>query len=200
MLKIPNLVGLFIALFMLAGCVKPVEVVTALPEAKRGAVEVTSVNVNMSEDVLERMAKFDEKAARQRQQQNLPVWTADMPKPDEDVYETLPFKAMFPFLVMDVLAENGISGAEKVSLDVQIDTLKTANGAMMMLLGDSDQLSGLVKVRDARTNAEIAEFYVDTINSRGGLMGIALRGGSVREKLTAEFAGHIAKQLRAEKE
>ena len=47
---------------------------------------------------------------------------------------------------------------------------------MMMLLGDSDQLAGNVKVLDATTNTELAEFYVDTVNSSGGLLGIAVRG------------------------
>ena len=78
-----NLAVLASAMLMLAACAKPVSVVTALPEAKRGAIEVVDVDVRLAEGLEERMVKFDDKAARQREQQNLPAWEDSMSKPDE---------------------------------------------------------------------------------------------------------------------
>ena len=183
------------AALSLAACVQPVEVVQPLAEAQRGQVEVVDVEVSLTQTAGERMQKFDEKAAKTRTDEGLPVWTEGMQKPEREHYETLPFQTMFAYMVEDVLQERGVMGPEKVRLNVEIDTLKTANAAMMWLAGDSDQLAGMVSVHDVDSNVKLAEFYVDTTNSNAGLLGIAIRGGGVREKLTAEFAGHVAKQL-----
>ena len=66
---------------------------------------------------------------------------------------------------------------------------------MMLLAGSNDQLAGSVELSDAATGEKLGQFYVDVINSHSGLLGMALRGGGVREKLAQEFANHIARQL-----
>jgi hypothetical protein len=78
-----------------------------------------------------------------------------------------------------------------------MDTLKTANAAMAWLASSSDQLAGMVEVRDAATDAKLSEFYVDVMEAHAGLLGMALRGGGVREKLAAKFATHLADELSA---
>jgi hypothetical protein len=45
-----------------------------------------------------------------------------------------------------------------------------------------------VIVLDPATQKQIGNFYVQVINSHGGLAGLAMRGGGIREKLVEEFA------------
>jgi hypothetical protein len=65
----------------------------------------------------------------------------------------------------------------------------------MAVLGRSDRLAGQVRVEDARTGDRLALFYVTEDKAHSGLIGLAVRGGSVREKLVRGFAAHIAEQL-----
>ncbi|MBX2835034.1 MAG: hypothetical protein KTR28_08700, partial [Micavibrio sp.] len=41
----------------------------------------------------------------------------------------------------------------------------------------------------------VSEFYVDVLKGTGGLLGLAVRGGGVREKLSAQFAEYIGDNL-----
>lgn len=110
-----------------------------------------------------------------------------------------PSSKMLEFVVKDTTREWGLNSGQPLKLAVEIDTLKTANAAMAMLAASSDQLSGTVTVMDAATSAKVGEFYVDVINSHGGLLGLAMRGGGIREKLAEEFALHISRQLTGRK-
>jgi hypothetical protein len=189
-----------LALMMTACAANPVEVVQPLAPVQRGNVEVVDIDVALSESAAERMVAFDEKAAQTRLNEGLAPYQGGAAKPVEEHYETLPFTVMFGYVMEDVLREKGVTGAEKVRVAVDIDTLKTANAAMMWLAGDSDQLSGLVTVYDAADNQKLSEFYVDTTNNNAGLLGIAMRGSGIRERLSAEFAAHVADQLLTEAE
>ena len=187
------------AAFLVAACgAKPVEILQPVPPSLRNAAMIQTVDVRLSPLAADRMEKFEAKAREKRAEAGLPpVDTAatlgTAAPPDE--YATLPFARMFELVVMDAAREKGLTTGRAVKLDVEIDTLKTANSGMMLLAGSNDQLAGSVELTDAATGEKLGQFYVDVINSHSGLLGMALRGGGVREKLAQEFANHIAKQL-----
>jgi hypothetical protein len=187
------------AALMLAACApKAVKVVQPIPASVRGASMVSDVDVRLSPLAQDIMNKFEAKAAEKRAEANLPPVAAGAPlagKPSRDEYATLPFAQMFELVVMDVTRERGLGTGRPLRLDVEIDTLKTANAAMALVAGSNDQLAGSVKVLDASSGEGLGEFYVDVINSHSGLLGLAMRGGGVRESLAEEFALHISRQL-----
>lgn len=188
------------ALLVAACAPKAVEVVQPIPASLRGNAQVAAVGVTLSPIARDLMGKFDVKAAEKRADAKLAPVDPNAPlagKPSRDEYATLPFAQMFPLIVQDVAREKGLNSGRPIRLDVEIDTLKTANAGMAILAGSSDQLAGQVTVRDAASGDKLGQFYVDVINSHSGLLGLALRGGGVREKLSQEFAEHIADQLRA---
>lgn len=193
-------VGVALVLSACAG-VEPVKVVQPL-STSAGNVMVADVDVAFSSLAVEAVAPFEEKAAAKRAAAGLaPVSTAaEMPnRPDQEEYDTLPFATMFRYMVDDVTRQYGLATGQPLRLEVEIDTLKTANAAMALLAGSNDQLAGTVRVYQAADNRKVGEFYVDVVNSHSGLLGLAARGGGVREKLSAEFAAHIAQQLGGKK-
>jgi hypothetical protein len=78
---------------------------------------------------------------------------------------------------------------------VTVESIKTANAAMALLVGSSDQLAGKVDVLDAQGGQELGSFYVHVINSHGGWGGLLMRGSGIREKLAQEFALESARIL-----
>jgi len=201
-MKAFRLAALAAALLVAACAPKAVEVVQPIPAAVRGHAQVAAVSVNLSPLARDLMQKFDQKAAEKRADAKLAPVDPNAPlagKPPRDEYATLPFAQMFPLMVQDVARERGLTDGRPVRIDVEIDTLKTANAGMALLAASSDQLAGQVTVRDAQSGDKIGQFYVDVINSHSGLLGLALRGGGVREKLADEFAKHIADQLKGKK-
>jgi hypothetical protein len=199
-MKFLRTAALAAALLVAACAPKAVEVVQPIPATLRGHAQVGDVTVSLSPIARDLMKKFDDKAAEKRADAKLPAIAADAPlagKPSRDEYATLPFAQMFPLIVQDVAREKGLNSGRAIRLDVEIDTLKTANAGMAILAGSSDQLAGQVTVRDQQSGDKLGQFYVDVINTHSGLLGLALRGGGVREKLSQEFAEHIADQLRS---
>jgi hypothetical protein len=188
---------------LLVGCVKPVQVVQPVSAAlKSGPTMVADVDVTLSSTAQAAMVKFEEKAREKRAAAGLPAVGADAEpasRVSRDEYATLPFAQMFELVVKDVTRDKGLRTGRPLRLAVQIDTLKTANAAMAMLAASSDQLAGNVKVHDAATEEVLGEFYVDVINSHGGLLGLAMRGGGIREELAEEFGLHISRQLAGKK-
>lgn len=187
-----------LAMLALTACVKPVNVVQPLAAALQRQVVVAEVDVKLSPLAQGTMDKFEGKAAEKRAAAGLPpVDPAATPaaRPPQDQYSTLPFGQMFELVVQDVTRQNGLASGRPVKLQVEIDTLKTANAGMALLAGSSDQLAGNVRILDPQTNERLGEFYVDVINSHSGLLGLAMRGGGIREELAEEFALHIARQL-----
>jgi hypothetical protein len=181
---------------------KPVDVIQPVSASIRNASMVDEVDVRLSPLAADLMAKFDAKAQEKRTEAGLaPVDPAAEPADavSRDEWSTLPFAQMLELMVKDVTRERGLTSGRPLRLDVEIDTLKTANAGMTILAGSSDQLAGSVRVLDAASGQKLGEYYIDVINSHSGLLGLALRGGGVREKLANEFAGHIARQLASKK-
>ncbi|MBX2833870.1 MAG: hypothetical protein KTR28_02755, partial [Micavibrio sp.] len=80
-------------------------------------------------------------------------------------------------------------------VEIEVDNLKFVNPMVAILISDTDQLSGTVKVVDSKIQELVSEFYVDVLKGTGGLLGLAVRGGGVREKLSAQFAEYIGDNL-----
>lgn len=188
-----------LAAFMaLSACAaKPVTIVSPVAPSLRNASMISDVEVTLSPLARTLMDKFEAKAAEKRANAGLPAAnpSAELTGASPEHYDTLPFAQMFELVVKDVARESGLLTGRPLRVQVEIDTLKTADAGMTILAGSSDQLAGQVSLLDARTGEKLGDFYVDVINAHSGLMGLALRGGGVREKLAHEFAGHIAKQL-----
>lgn len=125
--------------------------------------------------------------------------SADGPRPARAEYATLPFKMMFPLVIEDVTHEWGLTGGRAIKLKVTIDTLKTANAGMALLLGSSDQLAGMVEIADAQTEEALGSFYIDVVNSHSGWGGLLIRGSGIREKLVEEFALQTSRVLTGRK-
>lgn len=192
----------FAALALFACAPAPVREITPVSASIRGATMVSDVTVKLSPLAMEAMMKFEEKARANRAADGLqPVSeTAELEgQPTRDQYSGLPFGHMFELVVKDVTRDWGLNAGRPVNLNVEIDTLKTANAAMALLAGSNDQLAGTVSVIDAASGSQVGEFYVDVINSHSGLLGLAMRGGGIREKLAEEFALHISRQLTGRK-
>ncbi len=188
-----------LAALLVAGCVKPVEVLQPISASlQTGPKMVADVDVKLSSTAAAAMTKFEEKAREKRVAAGLPPiadGTEVTGEVKKDHYATLPFDAMFERVVGDVTREHGLKSGRPLKLAVEIDTLKTANAGMALLAGSNDQLAGSVKVHDASSGEKLGEFYVDVINSHSGLLGLAMRGGGIREELAEEFALHISRQL-----
>ena len=154
---------------------------------------VDQVEVIVADTAQEKMAKLEEKAAEKRAEAKLASWAppADGAAPPVGQYATIPFTAMMPFVMRDVTRKWGLTperGGKAVNLRITVENIKTANAGMALLMGSSDELSGEVIVLDPATQKTIGSFYVQVINSHGGLGGLAMRGGGIREKLVEEFA------------
>jgi hypothetical protein len=191
------------AALALTGCApKAVEVLEPLPASVRGASMVADVEVTLSSLASDIMDKFEAKAREKRMEAGLPeVDPAAEPaaSPPRDEWATLPFAQMFELTVKQIARERGLDSGRPLKLLVEIDTLKTANAGMAIIASSSDQLAGSVQVLDGGSGEKLGSFYVDVINSHSGLLGLALRGGGIREELAEEFANHIARQLSPQK-
>lgn len=177
---------------------KAVKVIEPLSTSLVGKSKASSVTVSLNEATRENFAKLEQKAAEKRKMAGLAVFEKSMAnasRPSPEQYSTLPIEAMMPLVIEDTLNEWGLRSGRGVAISVVLDTLKTADGGMMLLIGSTDQLAGTVKISDPENNEALGEFYVDVLNARGGWLGAAMRGSGVREKLAAEFAKRIAQQL-----
>lgn len=191
------------ALLILSACgPKPVKVITPVAQSIRGASMVSDVEVTLSSIAPERMEKAEAEAARKRSEAGLaPVDASAEPMAGSprDQYDTLPLAQMFELVVKDAAEEAGMTTGRPLRVNIELDTLKFANAGMALLAGSSDQLAGQVQITDAQSGEKLGEFYVDVINAHSGLLGLAIRGSGVREKLAREFADHIVKQLKGKR-
>lgn len=180
---------------------KAVKVIEPLAAGAVGNVTVVGTTVTIGDTARPNAEKLEAKAAEKRVAAKLPpaAGAAAGPRPAAASYETLPFVIMMPLEVEDVTRDWGLVAGRPLKLAITIDTVKTANAAMAMLIASNDQLAGTVAVMDATNDAKLGEFYVDVLNARGGMLGLAMRGAGVREKLAAEFSKHIAEQLSGSK-
>lgn len=152
---------------------------------------VDQVEVIVADTASKKMAELEIKASGKRTEAGLAPYVATSDPLTADQYAGAPFTAMMPYVMRDVTRKWGLTperGGKAVNLRITVENIKTANAAMAMLVSSSDELSGEVVVIDPATQQQIGNFYVQVINSHGGLAGLAMRGGGVREKLVEEFA------------
>jgi hypothetical protein len=188
------------AALLLAACaVNPVRVIQPVSAEVQGASQIAEVDVTISPLAAEQMTRFEDKARENRERAGLPPVPSEglATRPIQDEYATLPFANMMELVIQDVTRAHGLDNGRPLRLQIEIDTLKTANAGMAILAASSDQLAGTVRVLDAQGGEPLGEFYVDVINSHSGLLGLAMRGAGIREELAEEFSLHIARQLRA---
>jgi hypothetical protein len=152
---------------------------------------VDQVEVIVSDSATKKMAELESKASEKRAEAGLAPFGAEAGTVSRDQYATVPFAAMAPLVMRDVTRKWGLTperGGKPVNLRVTVESIKTANAGMALLMSSSDELSGEVVVLDPATQQQIGSFYVQVVNSHGGLAGLAMRGAGVREKLVEEFA------------
>lgn len=181
---------------------KAVKPIQPLPAEYIGKMMIVETRVTLSDVTRANFDKLEAKAAEKRAAAGLPVVPKDFasgerPKPDD--YSTLPIARMFPLMLEDVAKDWGFASGKAIRISVEFDSLKTANAGAAIFIGSSDQLAGLVTVNDAETGKKIGEYYVDVLNQRNGLFGLALRGSGVREKLAAEFSKRLVQTLSGSK-
>jgi hypothetical protein len=162
----------------LAACAtKPIDMMEAAPETLRGAAYVDSVALSLSA-----AARAEIKASDAKHHGEGDVG--------------LPFEKLFDKAVKEATRARGLEAGRPLLVTVEMDVLRIPDVAMAVL-GRSDRLAGQVRVEDARTGDRLALFYVTVDKAHPGLIGLAMRGGGVREKLVRGFAAHIAEQLAA---
>lgn len=152
---------------------------------------VNGVKVIVADTAAQKMAQLEAKATEKRAEAGLAAYAEGEGTIPADQYSSVPFAAMMPAVMRDVTRKWGLTqerGGKAVDLVVTIENIKTANAGMALLIGSSDELSGEVAIIDPATQAQLGSFYVQVVNSHGGLAGLAMRGGGIREKLVEEFA------------
>lgn len=162
--------------FLLSNCVTTQGVVDPITPEEQALYTVGNVNVLYNPTMSEKIQDLDQQALNENGEGNV---------------KSHPLNKALKSEIKTELISRGINGKKRANILVELDTLKFSNAAMVMLTGDSDQLSGNVIVTDSNTKATIGEFYVDVIEARGGLIGLAMRGGNVRERLIAKFSEKV---------
>ena len=179
----------------LGACATPVEVLDPIPLNVKKEINITSVHVSYGAVGHDTITKLDQKREAERLDDEIEIVRASNGRVHIDHYEYLPLKDMLQYTVENVLRDSGLMGSVNVSLAIHIDTLRFANAGLTILAGDTDQLAGLVSILDEDQNT-LGQFYVDVIEAHGGLLGLAIRGGGVREGLAYKFSEELVKELK----
>lgn len=172
---------------------KPRKVIDPISTEILDNAQIASVEVIAEGNAAKALEHFDKKAAEKAST------VTDATDTGKTKYSAMPFKDMFPLIMTDVSREWGLNKGRPIKLTVTLDTIKTANAGMAILGGSSDQLAGLVDVTDNESGAKLGSFYIDVLNSHGGMFGMMMRGGGVREKLASEFALESSRVLTGRK-
>lgn len=163
-----------------------IDIVRPLPREIVGALQVTGVDVGVSGPAEAAMVAHDAKATAGGGART--------------GYAALPFARMVPLVMTDTMRQWGLTRGRAVTLAVTIYDFATGNfGRAMLPGGTRDLVAGFVEVKDARDGATLGMFTVRVVNRHGGWSGMLIRGGGVREKLTAEFALESARVLSGRK-
>lgn len=187
---------LFVAAFMvaLAACAAdPVRIIEPVSTQLRDASHVADVRVIVGELARAQVERFDERASEARIRAGLAPQPAERPPQEE--YSTLPFARMLGLVVEDVARAQGLSSGRPLRLEIYVNAVRTIDPAMAIVVASRDQLAGTVRVADAQSGEPLGAFHVDVVNVHSGLVGLAIRGGGIRERLAEEFARHVARQL-----
>lgn len=84
--------------------------------------------------------------------------------------------------------------ARNVTIDVEILAYREPNVALAIVLGDTSQIIGNVKVLDAESRAVLGEYYIEVIEGAGGLLGLAA-ADTTENGLGREFVEQFVKHL-----
>jgi hypothetical protein len=183
-----NIVMRLLALLMfglsLSACVTPTNVVKPLSEENSGTINVQSVVVTYSDFSKSTIIAADEELHAQGIEEG---------KAGSEDY--LPLKEVVTEIVEEQLELRDTDQDQLAVVEIEIDNFKLAHRGLIFLTGDTDQLVGTVRVYDAKSKEILTELYVDVLNGHSGLLGIAIRGGDVREQLSAKFANIIGDEL-----
>jgi hypothetical protein len=165
-------------LLLVSACAHPaVETMQPMASALHGGAYVYSVDLSLATAARAAASASDDKL-----------------KPGREGYAGMKFAPMLVQAVKDAAAARGLREGRALTIDIELDRLSVP-GVAGAFVGGRDRLAGQVNVVDARSGAKLASFYVDVDRRSPGLIGVALRGGGVREKLAAAFARHVADQL-----
>ena len=154
-------------LLLLASACSPkaVDIMQAPPAALRDASYLYAVDLSLGPDAKREVAAADARV-----------------KPEQG-YAGMRFAALLPQLFKDAAAQRGMKDHLRVP---------AAGGS---LVGRHDRLAGQVRIQDSRTGQALGSFYVDVDQHFPGLIGLAVRGGGVREKLASAFVRHVLDQI-----
>jgi len=86
------------------------------------------------------------------------------------------------------------TGPTKYEMQVRLDNFKLANSGMVMLLGDSHEVSAEVKLVKPEDNSVAAEYYVQERTQGGGLIGLAVLSGGSRA-ISTDFAKSVCEKV-----
>ena len=187
---------LLVATFLpaLAACAAdPVRIIEPVSSQVRGVSQVADVRVMVGELARAQVERFDQHASEARTRAGLGPPPAGRPPQEE--YATLPFARMLALVVEDAARARGLSSGRPLRLEIYFNAVRTVDPAMAIVVASRDQLAGTVRVADAQSGEPLGAFHVDVINVHSGLVGLAIRGGGIRERLAEEFARHVARQL-----
>lgn len=189
---------LALLLFAPVAHARQVQAVQPLTLSKGQPVRIIGMDLEFAPEMLSELSESDAKAAGKRAAAGLPPLDANSyPSGAQDgaAYATMPFKQMFPLVMRDVSREWGLDKGAPIRLHIRLDKVQTANAALAIAVGSSDILQGGVNVIDATSGASIGFFRVEVRNSHGGLGGLLIRGGGIREKLAEEFGLEMARYI-----
>ncbi|HMC92874.1 MAG TPA: hypothetical protein VKI45_10470 [Allosphingosinicella sp.] len=165
-------------LLLLASACSPkaVDIMQAPPAALRDASYLYAVDLSLGPDAKREVAAADARV-----------------KPEQG-YAGMRFAALLPQLFKDAAAQRGMKEGRALTITVELDHLRVpaAGGS---LVGRHDRLAGQVRIQDSRTGQALGSFYVDVDQHFPGLIGLAVRGGGVREKLASAFVRHVLDQI-----
>lgn len=86
------------------------------------------------------------------------------------------------------------TGSTKYEMRVRVDNFKLANSGMVMLLGDSHEVAGEVKLVNPEDGSVVAEYYVQEMTHGGGLIGLAKLSGGARA-ISTDFATSVCEKI-----
>jgi hypothetical protein len=86
------------------------------------------------------------------------------------------------------------TGPTKYEMQVRLDNFKLANSGMVMLLGDSHEVSAEVKLIKPEDNGVAAEYYVQERTYGSGLIGLTMLSGGSRA-ISTDFAKSVCEKV-----
>ncbi len=96
--------------------------------------------------------------------------------------------------IQKVLADKFL-GSRNVSLDVLINSFAMTNGGAVILVGGSDSMTGLIRIKDDQSNELLGEYHITDFDANSGLIGMMARGGNPRGSMIRQFSEKISDVL-----